>query len=326
MLKKCIHRGSGVLAAMIALGAIGLPALGQSATPIAPPTAPQPTKPISTPKAAASRSGPATGHNRLIREGSHLIQIRGTMRGDEGGSSWVFVIDQAHPTLPGCELSVLPCTKLGEMQRMVEMTQTQKVLFEASGQVFAYRGRNYFLPVHAALVAVHAPPAAQPVSGPDSAVGTAETSPTQTDDEQTTASKTEDDDSAEAIAAELDRAVGPVTKSLDTGQKEKADERVAGKSRPVVKEDAMILSRRGRMTRDAGGSWTFVFDADAAGLADPPMTLLPCLLLERMESYAGTSESGALMLLSGRVLTYHERNYLLPTVYQIPRERTPIKP
>ena len=80
------------------------------------------------------------------------------------------------------------------------------------------------------------------------------------------------------------------------------------------------------MVRDGGGAWLFLFDADASGLADPPMILLPCLLLERMERYAQRAESHAPMLLSGRVFRYHQVNYLLPTTFQIPRERTPLRP
>ena len=88
----------------------------------------------------------------------------------------------------------------------------------------------------------------------------------------------------------------------------------------------MVLWRRGRIVRDGGGAWLFLFDADASGLADPPMILLPCLLLERMERYAQRAAPEAPMLLNGRVFRYHERNYLLPSVFQIPRHRTPLHP
>lgn len=330
-----IHRIRFVISAMIALSAIALSAAGEPAKPTPPPAsnpasipasipASTPTKAPTPAPAAAAQSAPSSSRSaqsRLIREGSHLVQVPGTMHADEGGANWKFVIDPAHPTLPGYELSVLPCTKLGEMQRMVEVTETQKVVFEASGEVFAYKGRNYFLPEHAALVAAGAPPAATQPSGQSGATaGEASSRPGEDAD-----AEPEEADSAAAIAKGLDRAVGPMKQSLDTGLAAKPDE--SAKSKPkALKQDAQILWRRGRMTRDGGGSWTFVFDADAAGLADPPLTLLPCLLLERMETYAGTSETGALMLISGRVLTYHDRNYLLPTVYQIPRERTQIKP
>ena len=53
---------------------------------------------------------------------------------------------------------------------------------------------------------------------------------------------------------------------------------------------------------------------DASGLADPPMRLLPCLLLERIEDYARREGSNSPALLSGPVYLFGGKNYLLPTV------------
>ena len=80
------------------------------------------------------------------------------------------------------------------------------------------------------------------------------------------------------------------------------------------------------MHRGAHGTWWFTFDADSSGLSDPPMVILPCLLLERMERYAARTGARTAMLLSGRVYVYEDRNYILPTMFQIPRERTTINP
>ena len=105
----------------------------------------------------------------------------------------------------------------------------------------------------------------------------------------------------------------------------------------LVQEGTLISSRRGKLTRDAsasggggggasGGGWQFVFDADSTGLADPPMRLLPCLLLEHLEDFARHNGSTAPILLSGQVYVYGGRNFLLPTAYRIPRERSRITP
>ena len=88
----------------------------------------------------------------------------------------------------------------------------------------------------------------------------------------------------------------------------------------------MIVSRRGRIVRSNAGSWMFVFDADASGLGDPPMILFPCLLLERIENYASRRGGVAPIVLSGQVFIFNNQNYLYPTVFQIPRERTRLTP
>ena len=91
-------------------------------------------------------------------------------------------------------------------------------------------------------------------------------------------------------------------------------------------EGTILLSRRGKIRRAGAGAFIFVFDADAEGLADPPMPLLPCLLLERLELHAHLTGERAAILLSGRVHTFRGQNYLRPTLYRVPRERTILTP
>ena len=94
----------------------------------------------------------------------------------------------------------------------------------------------------------------------------------------------------------------------------------------ALPEGTQLLWRRGWLSRSPDGAWTFVFAADAAGQADPPLNVLPCLLLERMERYATTAGAGAPMVLSGVIYRYKKRGYLLPTAFEVPRLRTQIAP
>ena len=94
----------------------------------------------------------------------------------------------------------------------------------------------------------------------------------------------------------------------------------------LMREGTTVLSRRGSLRRDRGGAWVFVFDSDATGLADPPLTLLPCLLLERIENHVRRTGDNVPVLLSGQVYVFEGRNYLMPSVYRIPRERTVLTP
>ena len=268
-----------------------------------------PTKPVqdetaqgaapSTP--AAQTTKPSTPVGPLLREGSYLVEVRGTMRLNEATNWWQFTIDREDPKHPAYELALLPCQLMADMRRITEGMSRQQVVFETTGQVFVYRGRNFFLPTHAPhVVGIVEPTAAQapqerPDEGPDA-------------------------DSAEAILRSLQQAVGEVARNPAVGGGAATGEV------ELIPEGTQVVARRGRMSRGPRGTWWFTFDADVDGLVDPPMVLLPCLLRERMERYAERSGGRAAMLLSGRVYQYEDRNYILPTMFQIPRERTVLRP
>ncbi len=243
----------------------------------------------------------------LLREGSQLVGVTGLMQRDASTGSWHLLLNPLTERAPRYELIVLPCTLLGEIERISDSVPGPGVVFEVTGQVYVYRGRNYFLPTHAPRVTGY------------------QQSPPQTQDAaeaETERASDADDDSVEAILRQLERAVGPVARSTAT---DVAPAPAMGSTK-LLREGAVLLDRRGRLRRDEGGAWMFVFDADAGGLADPPMILLPCLLLERMEQYARIVGSAPPLLVSGHAHVYGGRNYLLPTVYRIPRERTPLEP
>lgn len=88
----------------------------------------------------------------------------------------------------------------------------------------------------------------------------------------------------------------------------------------------MLLWRRGWMVHEPQGAWTFVFEADATGRSDPPVVLMPCLLLEAMEKHAGAGGPQRPLLLCGLIHRYHGRTYLMPTMFQVPRHTTPLRP
>lgn len=260
------------------------------------------TRPVQRETAqGAAPAQPSTTVGPLLREGSYLVEVRGTMRLNEATKWWQFTIDRADPKHPAYELAMLPCQLMADMRRITEGMPRRQIVFEATGQVFVYRGQNFFLPTHAPHV-----------------VGIAEPTAAQAPQEQT--DEGPGADSAEAILQNLQQAVGEVARNpavsggAATGEFE------------LIQEGTQVVARRGRMSRGPRGTWWFTFDADVDGLGDPPMVLLPCLLRERMERYAERSDERAAMLLSGRVYQYEDRNYILPTMFQIPRERTALRP
>jgi hypothetical protein len=160
-------------------------------------------------------------------------------------------------------------------------------------------------------------------------------------------------DSAESIMRDLEMQSGPIARSsgaaavaqppatMAAGAARRHGARSSAETMPggarsaaasratasaAMQENASIINRRGKITRDRSGGWMLVFDADAAGLADPPIKLLPCLLLESIEDYARRVGNNSPIIITGQVFLYEGQNYLLPTVYRIPRESSRITP
>jgi hypothetical protein len=286
----------------------------------------------------------------LIREGSYLMHAPSRLIYDEARGEWKLIVDATADQATPRELIVLPCTRLAEMQQFIESsgggTAGQVVKFQVTGRVTVFRNRNYVLPTHAPVL-TEPQGVAERQDGPHSA-GSA-TQPEQARD----------------IAAELERAAGPLPRvavppALDNASSSSpaggvpkdvrdrlptpapgqapgigrgevtATQRSAPThgehARPLAPENSFIASRRGKLTRDGGGGWVFVFDADASGLADPPLRVMPCLLLERIEDYARRAGNNSPALLSGTVYTYRGQNYLLPTAFRIPQDGGNLSP
>jgi len=260
----------------------------------------QPAEPVPT-----TTPGPLAA-GMLLREGSYLLQTKGSLHRDADSGWWTFRVAPHDPHQQVAELTLLPCTLLENLEPLVETSPQQRTFFDLTGHVFVYRGRNYLLPTHAPRLVEYVP------------APTGETAPGTPD------APPPGDESARSILRELEQTVGPVLRSSQAGQ---GSGPTTEPRRPgLVPPGTVILWRRGWLVRESAGAWSFVFEADASGLVDPPMILLPCLLLEQMERHARRADRDDALLISGRVERYHTRNYLLPTSYQVPHHRTPLRP
>lgn len=308
----------------------------------------------------------------LMREGSAILDVRATIHKDPQRGWWTITLPATRANVPPSELTLLPCTRLSEMQRIVEASPNRRVEFQVSGRVCVYRGRNYLLPTYAPVIeeqetVVSIPPASDPNSvddTPATATQAAHAVPsTNPSDAPPVANASPDaqlpaSDSAADIMREIEQASGPLTQnptaagrsaspqpstdSVPPAPDEVPTERAAGASGSsngggtgnsngltngrLIAEESSVVNRRGKITRDSSGGWLFVFDADATGLADPPLRLLPCLLLERIEDYARRQGNNSPALISGTMYLYSGRNYLMPTVFRIPHERRNLSP
>lgn len=275
----------------------------------------------------------------LLREGSHLMEARARLRLNRDSNQWELVLDPQEGAAAGVAMAALPCTRLAEMQRIVESTPRQRLVFMVNGAVYVYRDRNFILPTHAAVIVED-----------DDEAGAGQPEPTadgpSTQPRDAAGSKSSAfDDSAEAIARRLRERSGAVVRSAaprserdDVRPDDARARRGSRHDRPaaalageasgekVLPEGTTLMQRRGRISRDAGGGWMFIFDADASGLADPPMTLLPCMLLERIEAYARRLGGTAPALISGHVYAHEGRNYLMPIMFRVPQERRNLTP
>jgi hypothetical protein len=189
---------------------------------------------------------------------------------------------------------------------MIESAPETRLVFELTGEVYVFGNRNYLLPTHPALLIDR-----EPLEAAES------TSPGDVDRDEEG-----EGDTTDAIIRRLERAVGPLPQRPTADQ----DELGERDERKLMREGAQLLDRRGSVRRTSTGAFLFVFDADAEGQADPPMALLPCQLLHRIDQHVQDAGTDAKILLSGRVFIYEGQNYLLPSVFRIPRLRTPLTP
>jgi hypothetical protein len=149
--------------------------------------------------------------------------------------------------------------------------------FTVSGQVFAYHDRNYLLLSTPPLVS------STPAAGSGATTG----------------------------APPVNRHAGASGTDMDQAR----DGR--GPRRTPMPEGSFLAARRGRLVRSAGGEWMLVFDTGLQDTADGPMGLMPCAALGNMERLAEQQGEAASFTVSGQVFLYHDRNYVLPAIYQL---------
>jgi hypothetical protein len=132
----------------------------------------------------------------------------------------------------------------------------------------------------------------------------------------------EESDSVEAISFGLEQSIGEAGRRR-TSENAFADAMSAALLMP---EGTRIVDRRATIVRTAFGGFSVVFEADASGESDPPMMLLPCSLLSKLAEFAGVSGRSEPVLITGEVTIHGGRNYMLPTVFRVPRDATPLRP
>lgn len=92
-----------------------------------------------------------------------------------------------------------------------------------------------------------------------------------------------------------------------------------GTKQPKLRrEGEFVIARRGRIVRAPDAQYfMFVFEADAPDSAEPPMMILPCSLLESIESIIQQRGDEVVFILTGQITLYRGANYILPTMMKV---------
>lgn len=278
---------------------------------------------FSAPLAAASSVGqdskpapatPATdlGGYRLplLREGSVIVRVEGDLAQDPDEKVWLFRPFVREAGGLRREFVVLASPVLEDMLRTARVAPAP-VQFEVTGRVFIYRGRNFLLPELAPpIVRFDAqpgdtPPPAKPVTAPN---GESKFVPPAGDSDDAAVAEIERRLEERVARAPAPRNAEPVTAAEP-----------ARKPAPIA-SGTRIAQRRGQLLRDPqAGSWRFV-PAQATGAGDASLELLPCMLLETLERTARESDGAPDVVVTGTVLAFEGRSYLLPSSFRRARE------
>jgi len=257
-----------------------------------------PPEPLIAPSQALGYSGPF-----LLRDGAALAGAAGRLVRSRHGF-WEFVVVPDDRSREPASFIVLPSHTLSRMERAVEASTTDDG-FEVTGTVYVFDGENYLLPLSAPRIDPDQPGSAETVQQPEPSESSP---PGQRDTSQLTAEEIirgVERDVPAARSLVVDEPSDPLVDSLEDVASDGFD------------DGAIMMSRRGRITRTAEGGWRFNFAADAAGLSDPPMTLLPCLLLESIRNRIEVDGDDQVFLMTGQVFSYHGRRFMLPTMFRM---------
>ncbi len=255
-----------------------------------------------------------------LPEGTTLVQRPGRVLTLPTGHR-VFVIDEDARRAGEGPMLIFPSRVLASLDDSIAGAPSAPVLL--SGYVYEYDERNYLLPT--AFSRDTLPPPVTPDPEPESITESLTPEPEGASEIQIASAF--DDPDVSALLTELDsspaiRAVAPPVARSASDEADAEQSSVVSGSADYVADGTPITRRRARLVRGPGGAWAFRFDNDfdtaRSPLLDQPMTVLPCRLLHRLESLALTRGEDIELIVSGRVYTYGQRSYILPTIYQRP--------
>ena len=281
---------------------------------------PQGTLPSLPSPRIGSEAAPITA-GRFLAEGTFISNRTGTLLVSDAGDV-IFVpkgdsLDKGHPPV-----MLLPCQKLEQMLAAKSVNGDQS-LFVVSGQMFTYRDRQFLLPTMFATRQ----------AGTGEAMSPSTPAPVPTASESTSAT-TEQDPRVTDLIRDLEQArlgprkvspsgvarpggESPVPPATTTGAPSEA---VTAQREGLANEGTMITNRRGRLMRMAteGGRLCLVTDNDVNSPAGSVLILQPCRVMQQMEGMSSLRGDSMTFRVSGQIMVFGGKNFLMPTFFQIP--------
>jgi len=224
-------------------------------------------------------------------------------------------------------MTLLRCQKLAQVISAWsgDTNSGPQISATVSGQVFSYGGHAYLIPSAFALGGTSEP--AVPASAPATAEPVKKKAPEPVQADADAKQLMERLESRPRPRRAVDRVrasssetavVTPAAPATADAPAPKAHVDRAPVS--LVPEGTAMVARRGRLVRYGPDSeLAFAADNGPDNAVHAPMVLLPCRVLEQMEWAAGAYGDNIAMKVSGRVMVFQGKNYLLPTMYQIMR-------
>lgn len=250
---------------------------------------------------------------RLLAEGTFVVQRTGTIRPGSDGAleGWTFEFDQPESGRPIPSMKVIPSANLGAFVRSIRPSADGHRV-TLSGRVLAYRGANYLL--------LTAPPRlialASPSPSDESPRNTPPPESTGPFDPSRTIDTLKKDDGSSALSPPREQ---PDSAAAPSGATKRASSLRA--------EGTMIINRAARCTLDGSGrAQVLSFEADSDGLQDPPMGVVPCRLLERLENQARQRGDAMRLIISGQIISADSSPSILITSFRIPYDRDNLSP
>jgi len=247
---------------------------------------------------------------RLLREGSFLNRrTAAILRAPTG--EWIAVFSEVEGERRLPPIVLLPNRTLASFEASIG-EGVASVVVTLSGEVLAYRQRNYLIPTYYSLVSASPERAADepgsiPASEPDPG------SPPVADDPRVV-----------DLIKDLERLQTPGRAALETSTQNRGTETLdpsvgeedAGQA--LVRDGTPLVRQRGRLVRGGAGHWYFSTDSDQGtpgGLGPTP--LLPSEVLMGLERLAEQRGEGLVAELTGRQYTYRGLRMVVPTMFVV---------
>ena len=267
---------------------------------------------------------------KLLQEGFRVSDLRGKLVRLPENTRWFLVSDAGEGDEQGgvaealrVPLEVLPGRYLAAMRDVTGGAVDVSVTFRVWGQITTYRKRNYMLPTSVATLSYFGEVKGEDRKAPK----------TLADLQKERVTKATEDEGEEVkvdeagLTEELREALLAIPRTLpltvrneleETEGKEKRDGPREGEQEKKAqvatrrRDGDMVIDRVGRLRYDSEERrWLFVFEADGASVAEPPVRLHPSQLLEVMEKKVLATSQLMKFRVSGQITTYRGGEYML---------------